>query len=301
MTITTADLRDLLLPGLGKIRGDYDAIETEWSMIFDKSTSDMAFERDVQMKMLGTAQLKTEGASIVYDEMGERYVTTYNHTTVGLGFIITKEAIRDNLYKGQFAPGVRQLKSSFAQTKELMGAAVLNFSSDTSGAYFGGDGQPLLSTQHPLDIGVNSNTFATQSELNESSLQDAISRIQKFRDEAGLIVSVQPKRLVVGTDNQWIARRLFGTDQTIGSNNNDINALKAGGFLKGGFVVNRFLTNPKSWFLLTDVPDALRYFQRDPFEPDMYVDFDTNNLKTKATERYSFGFSDHRGIFGCNP
>ena len=301
MATTTAQVRDLLLPGLNKVFGDYEQMPTEWADIFDKHTSKMAAERDVEMKMLGLAQLRTEGASTVYDDMGERFSYSYVHIEVGLGFVITKIAIEDNLYKAQFSPGVRQLKNSLAQTKEVMGANVLNFAMDTSGQNNGGDGVPLLSTQHPLDLGYNANTFSIQSELNETSLQDAIVKIGRQRDAAGLLVKIKPKKLIIAPELQFVVDRLLGTDGRVGTSDNDTNAIRSKGLLAGGYSVNHFLTNTRAWYIKNDVEDGLKYFERRPLETDMYVDFDTDNLKTKATSRYSFGWSNHRAIFGCMP
>ena len=301
MATTTAQVRDLLLPGLNAVFGDYEQLPTEWSDIFDKHTSKMSAERDVEMKMLGLAQLRTEGASAVYDDMGERFTYSYVHVETGLGFVITKIAIEDNLYKAQFSPGTRQLKNSLAQTKEVMGANVLNFAMDTSGQNNGGDGVPLLSTAHPLDLGLNANTFAIQSELNETSLQDAIVKIGRQRDAAGLLVKIKPKKLIIAPELQFVVDRLLGTSGRVGTSDNDTNAIVAKGLMAGGYSVNHFLTNTRSWYIKNDVTDGLKYFQRRALETDMYVDFDTDNLKTKATERFSFGWSNHRALFGCMP
>ena len=299
MATTTAQVRDLLLPGLNAVFGDYPQLDTEWSQIFEKHTSKMQAERDVEMKMLGLSQLRSEGASVQYDDMGERFTYSYVHIELGLGFVITKIAIEDNLYKAQFSPGTRQLKNSLAQTKEVLGANVLNYAMDPT--VTGGDGVPLLSTQHPLDVGTNANTFAIQSELNETSLQDAIVRIGRQRDAAGLLVKIKPKKLVIAPELQFVADRLLHTAERVGTSDNDVNAIASRGMLSGGYVVNHYLTNPRAWYILTDAPDGLKYFQRRPLETDMYVDFDTDNLKTKATERLSFGFSNHRAVVGCMP
>lgn len=299
MATTTAQVRDLLLPGLNAVFGDYAQLDSEWSQVFEKYTSKMSAERDVEMKMLGLSQMRTEGASVQYDDMGERFIYNYVHIELGLGFVITKIAIEDNLYKAQFSPGTRQLKNSLAQTKEVLGANVLNFAMDPT--VTGGDGVPLLSTQHPLDVGTNANTFGIQSELNETSLQDAIVRIGRQRDAAGLLVKVKPKKLVISPELQFVAERLLHTPGRVGTSDNDINVIGSKGMLAGGYVVNHFLTNPRSWFIITDAPEGLKYFQRRPLETDLYTDFDTDSLKVKATERLSFGYSNHRAIVGCMP
>lgn len=299
MATTTAQIRDLLLPGLNAVFGDYPQLDTEWGHIFTKHTSKMQAERDVEMKLLGLSQLRSEGASVVYDDMGERYVSSYVHLELGLGFVITKIAIEDNLYKQQFSPGTKQLKNSMAQTKEVLGANVLNYAMDPN--VTGGDGVPLLSTQHPLDVGTNANTFAIQSELNETSLQDAIVRIGRQRDAAGMLIKVKPTKIVIAPEMQFVADRLLGTEERVGTADNDLNAIKSGKMLGGGYVVNHYLTNPRAWYVLTDAPEGLKYFQRRALESDMYVDFDTDNLKTKATERCSWGWSNHRAVVGCMP
>lgn len=300
MVTNTASIRDLLYPGLNSIFGDYQELPAEWQEIYSKNTSDMVREIDVEVKLLGLAQLKSEGAAVAYDDMGERYSYVYVHKAVGLGFIMTKFAIRDNLYKTQFGPNTRALKDSFRQTKEIYGASVLNNASDGTN-FPGGDGVALLSTAHPIDTGVVANTPAVQAELNESSLQDAIVGVRRFRDAAGLRKQVTGKKIVVTPELQFTAERLFKTSDRVGSADNDTSAFRSRGDLKGGYTVNDFLTNIKSWYLLTDCPDGLKFFQRDPLEIDMYTDFDTSSLKVKGEERYSFGWSNFRAIWGNMP
>lgn len=295
--INTTAIRDLLLPGLNAVFGDYNELPGQWAEIFSKNTSDMFREIDVEVKLLGLAQLRTEGAPVAYDDMGERYSYTYVHRGVGLGFIMTKFAIRDNLYKTQFGPNTRALKHSFRQTKEIYGANVLNNANDVTGAFFGGDGVALASPLHPIDNGVVANTPSTQAELNESSLQDAIVGVRRFKDAAGLRVLVKGKKVVLPPELQFTGERLFKTDLRVGTNDNDVNAFKERGDVPMGYVVNDFLTNLKSWYLLTDCPDGLKYFERDKFEVDMYSDFDTDSLKVKGTERYSFGWSNFRSAY----
>lgn len=299
MAITTAQVYALLKPGINKVFGDYPQYPAEWKEIFEQYTSDMSAETDVEMRLLGPARMRSEGASTEYEDMGTRYPYTYNHVEISLGFIMTRKAIEDNLYTKQFSPGTRQLKNSFNQTKEMIGANVLNLAMDPNTTY--GDGQPLLSTQHPIDVGVNSNTFGVQSELNETSLQDILVRIGQQRDAAGLIVKSVPKKVVVGLALQFAIDRLLNSTQRVDTPNNDINAIRNLGLLRDGFVVNHYLTNPKAWYVLTDMPDGMKYFQRTAFEPMIAVDTDTDNLKTKARERFSFGVSNHRAIAGSMP
>ena len=301
MATTTAQIRDLLLPGIDAVFGDYDQMPTQFDQLFERHTSEMSYERDVEVKLLGLAQGRSEGAATTFEDMGERYTYFYRHIAVGLGFVMTKFAIRDNLYKTQFGPNTRALKHSLRQTKEVYGAAVLNNSTDTTGAYFGGDGVPLLSASHPIDVGTFANTGAIQAELNETSLQDAVIAVRRFKDAAGLRVLVQPTKMVIPPDLMFVAKRLLGTPLRVGTADNDINAIRDLDSIPDGYTINDFLTNTKSWFLKTNCPDGLKFFQRDPLEVDMHTDFTTDNLLTKATERFSFGWSNSRGIFGMMP
>jgi phage major head subunit gpT-like protein len=232
--------------------------------------------------------------------MGERYQYVYVHKEWGLGFIMTRNAIRDNLYKSQFGPNIRALKHSMRQTKEVVGANVLNFATDSTNHPIG-DGQALLSTAHPIDVGTVANTPTVQAELNETSLQDAVVGARRFKDAAGLRNLTRPVRLIVPPELMFTAERLLKSDGRVGTNDNDINALKNLRSIPMGYAVNDFLTNTKSWFIVTDEPDGLKFFQRAPLEIDTYTDFDTDNLKIKATERYAFGVSNWRGVYGNFP
>lgn len=303
MIISTSAIRDLLWPGLNAVFGDLPDMPAQWKEIFEANTSDKQYEKDVEVKLLGLADLQAEGQSVTYEDMGERYTYTYIHRGVALGFIMTKFAIRDNLYKTQFGPNTRALKHSFQQTKEVYGAAVLNNATDGTN-YPGGDTVALLSTSHPIDTGVVANTPSIQVELNETSLQDSFIRIRRFKDAAGLRKMVKPKKLVVPPELQYVATRLMGSagrPGRVGTNDNDLNAIRDLGLLPGGFTLNDFLTNTKAWYVTTDCPDGLKFFQRDPLEIDLYTDFDTSNLKCKGEERYSFGWSNFRGIDGSMP
>jgi hypothetical protein len=301
MTMTTAQIKDLLMPGLSAVFGDYTQIPQQWSDIFERHTSEMAYERDVEVKMLGLAQLRAEGQATAFEDPGERFVYVYRHVGVALGFVMTKFAIRDNLYKTRFGPNTRSLKFSLQQTKEVYGAAVLNNATQAGAQFQGGDGVPLLSTQHPIDTGVVGNTPAVQAQLNETSLQDGVVAVRRFRDAAGLRVLVKPQRVIVPPELQFVATRLMSTVGRVGTADNDINALRELQAIPNGFRINDFLTNVNSWYIKTDCPDGLKFFQRDPLETDMFVDFGTDNLMTKATERYSFGWSNWRSLYGCMP
>jgi hypothetical protein len=298
MAITIASAPDLLRPGVNAVFGDYANFEAEWPAIFEKNTSEMSYEIDVETKLLGLAQLRAEGAATSFEDAGERYKYVYQHVGVALGFVMTKFAMRDNLYKTQFMPNAKALKSSMLQTKEVYGAAVLNLANISSGA---GDGVALLSTAHPIDSGTVANTFTVPVELSETALQDAYVGVRRFKDAAGLRKIVKADKLIIPPELMWVAKRLLETDLRVGTSDNDINALKAQRAIPGGYVINDFLTNIKSWYLKTSCEDGFKFFQRDPLEITMHTDFTSDNMMTKTTERYSFGSSNFRCVFGCMP
>lgn len=300
MTTTSAQIAQLLLPGLNAVFGNYNSLPSQWPEIFERHESEMAYERDVEVKTLGLAQLRSEGGATTYEDLGTRYTYVYRHVQPALGFIMTRNAIRDNVYKSDFGPNTRALKFSMRQTKEVYGASVLNNAQDATGVYYGGDGQPLLSVNHPIDVGTVANTASVQAQLNETSLQDADIAIARFKDAAGNKVLVQPKKLIIPPDLKFTARRILGSTARVGTADNDLNALKDLKII-GDWAQNHFLTNTASWYVTTDCPDGLKYFQRDALESDIYVDMDTDNLKVKATERFSFGWSNWRSIYGCMP
>lgn len=214
---------------------------------------------------------------------------------------MTKFAIRDNLYKTRFGPNTRALKFSLAQTKEVYAANVLNTARTAAAQFYGGDGVNLLSTAHPIDVGTVANTPTVQADLNETALQDAIIAIRRFRDAAGLRVMVKPDKLIIPPDLQFTATRLLSSQLRVGTADNDVNALRELRAIPGGYTINDFLTNVRSWYVKTNCPDGMKYFSRDPLETDMFVDFSTDNLMTKATERFSFGWSNWRALYGCMP
>jgi hypothetical protein len=302
MTMSTVQIRDLLLPGLHDVFGDYPDHPDEWSEIFERNTSKLAFEREVEMRMMPLASLRAEGAATTYADMAEHAVYVYRHIQPAIGFVITRNAIRDNQYASLFNPGKASLKSSMRQTKETYGAAVLNLAQDTTGAYYGGDGAPLLSTAHPIYNGTVANTAVVQAQLSETALNDAYVTMGNFKQASGLKVPTKPRKLIVALQNGWVAERLLHTTGRVGTADNDVNVLmRSVGAIPEGYRVNHYLTNVQGWYVLTDCPNGLKYFQRDPLESDIFVDYDTDNLKVKATERYSFGWSNWRGIYGCMP
>jgi hypothetical protein len=302
MAVNLSAIKDLLLPGLRGIEGKYEQIPSQYDKIFTKHESKMALERTAEMRFLGLAQLKTEGGQTAFDNnAGERYVYNQEHTEIALGYAITRKAIDDNLYKTQFAPSNLGLIESFQQTKEIYGANVLN-TATTYNASVGGDGVALISTSHPIDGGTVANRPATDVDLNEATLLNAMISIRtNFKDQAGLKVFARGRRLVVPPALEPTAIRLTKTELRPGTADNDVNAIMmtAGG-LPEGYMVNDYLTSPTAWFLLTNI-DGLSYMERVKFETDMQVDFVTDNLLVKGYERYSFGYYNWRSIFGSFP
>jgi hypothetical protein len=300
MAVNLSAIKDLLLPGLRGVEGKYEQIPSQYDKIFTKHDSKMALERTAEMRFLGYAQLKTEGGQTAFDNAaGERYVYNQEHNEIGLGYAITRKAIDDNLYKTQFAPSNLGLIESFAQTKEIYGANVLN-TADTYSASVGGDGKALCATDHPIDGSTVSNKATV--ELNESTLLNAMISIRtNFKDQAGLKIFARGRRLVVPPSLEPTAIRLTKTELRPGTADNDVNAIMmTSGGLPEGYMVNDYLTDTNNWFLLTNI-DGLSYMERVKFETDMQVDFVTDNLLVKGYERYSFGYYNWRSIYGSFP
>jgi len=302
MAVNLSAIKDLLLPGLRGIEGKYEQIPSQYDKIFTKHESKMALERTAEMRFLGLAQLKTEGGQTAFDNAaGERFIYNQEHTEIALGYAITRKAIDDNLYKSQFMPSNLGLIESFAQTKEIYGANVLN-TATTYNASVGGDGKALIATDHPIDGGTIANRPTVDSDLNEASLLNGMISIRtNFKDQAGLKIFARGRRLIVAPANEPVAIRLTKTELRPGTADNDVNAIMmtAGG-LPEGYMVNDYLTSASAWFLLTNI-DGLSYMERVKFESDMQVDFVTDNLLVKGYERYSFGYYNWRSIFGSFP
>ena len=297
--ITSSSFSKLLWPGLNAIYGKaYNDYPVEWDKLFEKNTSDKAYEEDVGLSPLGLAQIKAEGASITYDTERQGFTSRYNHVVYGLGFIITREIYEDDQYAKVGAQKAKALARSLRQTKEIVAANIYN-RAFTAG-YVGGDGIVLCSTAH-LNVagGTYSNKAATDSDLSEAALEQAVIDIAGYRDDRGLLIAAKPEKLVIPYQLQFEAKRILGADGRVGTDLNDPNVLKDMG-LFSQVVVNHYLSSTGSddWFILTNVKDGLKYFERraDQFEQDN--DFDTENAKFKATARYSFGWSDPRAIYG---
>ena len=300
MAISRAQLLKELLPGLNALFGlEYARYGEEHKEIYETETSERSFEEETKLSGFSAAPVKNEGSAISYDNAQEAWTTRYNHETIALGFSITEEAIEDNLYDSLSARYTKGLARAMAYTKQIKAAAVLN--NGFSAQYVGGDAVPLFSTSHPLvNGGVNSNTPATQTDLNETSLEAAVIQIAAWTDERGLLIAAQPKKLIIPPALQFVATRLLETSLRVGTNNNDINALKNNGSIPEGYTINHYLTDTSAWFLTTDVPNGLKHFVRTPLQNSMDGDFDTGNVRYKARERYSFGWSDPLGIFGSS-
>ena len=302
MAVNLSAIKDLLLPGLRGVEGKYEMIPSQYDKIFTKHDSKMALERTAEMRYLGLAQLKTEGGQTAFDNgAGERFIYNQEHTEIGLGYAITRKAIDDNLYKTQFAPSNLGLMESFAQTKEIYGANVLN-TATTYNASVGGDGVALCSTAHPIDGGTVANTPSIQADLNEATLLNGMISVRtNFKDQAGLKVFARARKLVVPPQLEPVAIRLTKTELRPGTADNDVNAIMmSSGGLPESYMTNDFLTSAYAWFLLTNI-DGLSYMERVKFETDMQVDFVTDNLLVKGYERYSFGYYNWRSIYGSFP
>ena len=300
MAISRAQLLKELLPGLNALFGmGYARYGEEHKEIYETETSERSFEEETKLSGFSAAPVKNEGAAIAYDNAQEAFTARYNHETIALGFSITEEAIEDNLYDSLSARYTKALARSMSYTKQTKAAAILNNGFNTTGAYNGGDGVSLFNTSHPLvSGGVNSNTPATPADLNETSLENAVIQIAAWTDERGLLIAAKPRKLIVPPALQFVATRLLQTELRVGTTDNDINAIKNNGSISEGYTINHFLTDTNAWFLTTDVPNGLKHFVRTPMSTGMDGDFDTGNVRYKARERYSFGYSDPLGVYG---
>jgi hypothetical protein len=298
MAISRAQLLKELLPGLNALFGlEYKRYGEEHKEIYETETSERSFEEETKLSGFSAAPVKNEGSAIAYDNAQEAFTTRYNHETIALGFSITEEAIEDNLYDSLSARYTKALARAMSYTKQVKSANVLN--NGFNSAYVGGDGVSLFSTAHPLvSGGTNSNTPAVASDLNETSLESAVIQIAQWTDERGLLIAAKPSKLIVPPALMFVATRLLETELRVATADNDINALKNNGSIPGGYTVNHFLTDNNAWFLTTDVPNGMKHFERMPLATSMDGDFDTGNVRYKARERYSFGWSDPLGMFG---
>ena len=297
MAISRAQLLKELLPGLNALFGlEYARYGEEHKEIYETETSERSFEEETKLSGFSAAPVKNEGSPIAYDNAQEAFTARYTHVTIAQGFSLTEEAIEDNLYDSLSGRYTKALARSMAYTKQVRAASVLNTGFT---AAVGGDGQPLFSASHPLvSGGTNSNIPSTPADLNETSLEAAVIQISLWTDERGLLIASKPRKLIVPPALQFVATRLLETELRVGTNDNDINAIKNNGSIPEGYTINHYLTDTNAWFLCTDVPNGMKHFVRTPLQNSMDGDFDTGNVRYKARERYSFGFSDPLGMFG---
>jgi len=297
MAISRGQLVKELEPGLNALFGlEYKRYENQHAEIFDTETSDRAFEEEVMLSGFANAQIKPEGSGVTFDNAQETFTARYTHNTVALAFSITEEAIEDNLYDRLASRYTKALARSMANTKQVTAANVLN--NAFSSSFPGGDGQPLLDQAHPTIAGSFRNELQTAADLNETSLEQSLIDINAFTDERGLKIAARGVKLIIPSELQFTAERLMASQGRTGTANNDINAIKSMGMIPQGYVVNNFLTDSDAFFIKTDVPNGMKMFVRAAIKTSMEGDFDTGNVRYKARERYSFGWSDPRGLFG---
>lgn len=296
--ITSSNFAKLLWPGLNKIYGkSYDEHKEEYTDLFDMYTSTKQFEEDLGITSFGLAQTKSEGSPVNYDDENQAFLTRYSHVVYGLGFIITREMMEDDQYGVVGARRSKSLAFSMRQTKEIVAANVYNRAFNSS--YTGGDGKEMLATDHVNHSGGTwSNELTTSSDVSEAALEQACIDIMKLKNDRGLNISIMPQTLIVAPDNVFEVERILNSTLRVGTADNDVNALARMGKFPGGVRVNHYLTDADAWFIRTNVPDGLKCFKRRAMQFTIDNDFDTENAKFKSTERYSFGWTDPRAIFG---
>ena len=297
MAISRGQLVKELEPGLNALFGlEYKNYASEHAEIFDTENSDRAFEEEVMLSGFANAQTKAEGQGVVFDTANETFTARYTHETIALAFAITEEAIEDNLYDRVSSRYTKALARSMANAKQVKAANVLNRAFNSS--YLGGDSKELCATDHAIVAGTEQNELTTAADLNETSLEQALIDIAALTDERGLKIAARGMKMIVPSENQFNAERLMKSQGRVGTADNDVNALRSMGMIPEGYRVNHYLTDTDSWYIMTDVPNGMKYFERLPIQTKMEGDFSTGNVRYKARERYSFGVSDPRGIFG---
>ena len=299
MAISRGQLVKELEPGLNALFGlEYKRYENQHAEIYATESSDRAFEEEVMLSGFANAAVKPEGSGVTFDNAQETYTARYTMETIALAFAITEEAIEDNLYDRLASRYTKALARSMANTKQIKAVNPLINGLPQTASFTSGDGSGLFATNHPTIAGTVSNTLTTQADLNETSLEQALIDVAAMTDERGLKIAARGMKLVVPPANQFNAERLLKSQGRVGTADNDINAVKSLGMVPQGYVVNNFLTDTDSWYLITDVPNGMKYFERTPIKTAMEGDFDTGNVRYKARERYNFGVSDYRGIYG---
>jgi len=297
MAISRQQLAKELEPGLDALFGlEYNQYENQHLEIFDVENSDRAFEEEVMLSGFANAAVKSEGAAVTFDTAQEAFTSRYTHETVALAFALTEEAIEDNLYDTIATRYTKALARSMANTKQIKGANVLN--NGFSSSFPGGDGKELFATDHPSQSGDQKNELSTSADLSETSIEQALIDIAAFTDERGLKIAARGVKMIIPSELQFTAERIMKSPARVGTADNDLNAIASKGMIPQGYVVNNFLTDTDAFFIKTDVPNGLKMFERAAIKTAMEGDFDTGNVRYKARERYSFGFSDWRGVFG---
>ena len=297
MAITRGQLVKELEPGLNALFGlEYNRYDNEHAEFYDVETSDRAFEEEVMLSGFGNAAVKAEGQGVTFDSANETFTARYTNETIALAFSITEEAIEDNLYDRLASRYTKALARSMSNTKQVKAANVLNNAFDSS--FAGGDGKELCATDHPIVAGTFRNELSTSADLNETSLEQSLISIAAFTDERGLKIAARGVKMIIPSELQFTAERLMKSAGRTGTADNDINAIGSMGMIPQGYTVNHFLTDTDAFFIKTDVPNGMKMFVRSPVKTAMEGDFTTGNVRYKARERYSFGFSDPRGMFG---
>ena len=297
MAISRQQLAKELEPGLNALFGlEYNQYENQHLEIFDVENSDRAFEEEVMLSGFANAAVKSEGAAVTFDTAQEAFTSRYTHETVALAFALTEEAIEDNLYDTIATRYTKALARSMANTKQIKGANVLN--NGFSSSFPGGDGKELFATDLPSQSGDQKNELSTSADLSETSIEQALIDIAAFTDERGLKIAARGVKMIIPSELQFTAERIMKSPARVGTADNDLNAIASKGMIPQGYVVNNFLTDTDAFFIKTDVPNGLKMFERAAIKTAMEGDFDTGNVRYKARERYSFGFSDWRGVFG---
>lgn len=295
--INSAAIAKTLRPGLAAVFGDYSTYQDEWKEIFSVHKSNMGYEEELEMKYLGTADFMDEGQPVSTDSMGQRISTIYRHKRVGLSFVITKIAQDDQLYNRDFPQQAKSLRTALRNTKNILGANILNNGFNT--AYATGDGQPVFSLNHPIDGGVFANTFAVNTDFSEAGVEAALIKIQEFPMQSGILCNTKAKKLMVPRGLQFAASRLLNNSLRTDTANRDISAIYHGDYIPEGYVVNNFLNTTSDWFIKTDSDNGFKHYVRTGVETGADIDFPTDNITFKATERYSFGISNVRACFGA--
>ena len=299
MAISRSQLVKELEPGLNALFGlEYKRYENQHAEIYTTESSDRAFEEEVMLSGFGNAQVKAEGAGVSFDDAQETFTARYTMETVALAFAITEEAIEDNLYDRLASRYTKALARSMSNAKQVKSVEPLINGLPSTGTFKTGDGVALFSTAHPTIACTFKNTLTTQADLNETSLEQSLIDIAAMTDERGLKVAARGVKMIVPSENQFNAERLMKSAGRTGTADNDINAIASMGMIPQGYRVNNFLTDADSFYIITDVPNGMKYFNRAPLTTAMEGDFDTGNVRYKARERYAFGASDPRGIFG---